>query len=492
MLRFSFSRETRAHALTIVLLLAATAMTVATLWLLFARGREFMDHELRQRLISTAAVAASQIDGKVVASVINKEDMAKPEFTELVRRLQLVLNSAPNINSVYIMRKTKDPNVLEFVADAASLDTFEVMDTNKDGVIQPDEEVPFPGEAYDVSNVPALRNEAFLYPAVDSQMTTDQWGTVISGYAPVVRTDTGEVVGTLGIDMSADEYLRLSSGIFSSFLFLLLLLGATSIAGGVGLLFLERRMELYQKLERERMGLLLLASHQLGEPLTIFKYSAETLGDEINSPELRKAVEDHIRAVQEGVFRMNSILNVMKQAAKIEEHGVEYRPSWTYLDAIIQSVRTECEPYLRRKQQTLELSFDGDMRVWADAKLLGSVLLELFDNAMAYTTTGSTITVSAHRIGDRVRVKVKDNGCGIPAADLPRMFDKFVRASNASKHKPDGNGLGLFIARGIIRSAGGDIWIESKEGKCTTVTFEIPAVPSGRGSNKEARDLRIL
>ena len=488
---FVYSRNQRTQILTIGLLVGATTMTVVTLWLLFARGREFMEHELRQRLVATAAVAASQFEGEMLRDITGKGDIERPEFKTIVRKLKLVLESAPNISSVYIMRKTDDPDTFAFVADAVSLDILEELDTSGDGIIQPDEEAPYPGDPYDVSRFPELRNEAFLYPAVDKELTTDQWGTVLSGYAPIVDGNTGEAVAILGIDMMADEYLRLSRGIFSSFLFLLLLMGAISIAGGVGLLLLERRMELYQRLERERMGLLLLASHQLGEPLTIFKYSTETLNDEIDSPALKEAVRDHTRSMEEGIYRMNSILNVMKQAAKIEEQSVEYQPTWMFMDALIRQVREECEPYLRRKQQVIELSFEGDMRVWADARLIGSVLLELFDNAIGYTGPGKTLVVTAMRIGDRVRVSVTDQGCGIPTDDIPRMFEKFVRAANARTFKPDGNGLGLFISRGIIRSAGGHIALESKQGEGTTVTFEIPAVPAEHGKER-ARELKIV
>jgi signal transduction histidine kinase len=69
---------------------------------------------------------------------------------------------------------------------------------------------------------------------------------------------------------------------------------------------------------------------------------------------------------------------------------------------------------------------------------------------------------------------IQDRGCGIPQKDLPRIFGEFTRASNATTFKADGNGLGLYIVKGIVEHAGGSIKIESKEGKGTTVTVRLP------------------
>ncbi|MEK7218289.1 MAG: ATP-binding protein, partial [Patescibacteria group bacterium] len=463
-------------------LVLAAAITFVTLMLLFIRGREFMEFELKQRLRSVAAVAASQIDPEDVERIRTRADTATPAFRDVVNRMKAIMRNAADVSSVYIMRKTDDPRTFAFVADAVSLDTFSELDEDGDGVLQPDEEAPQPGDLYDVNALLELRDQAHLGPAVDAEINTDQWGSVISGYAPI-RDAQGQAVAVLGIDMDAEDYLRLSGSVFSSFLFLLLLVGATSIAGGIGLLFLERRMAMFQQLEHERMGLLLLASHQLGEPLTIFKYSAEALQDELESSQLKDAVREHIASLHEGVYRMNNILNVMKQAARIEAKGVEVHPSWFYLDALIRDARAACEPLLRRREQVMDIAVEGDMRVWADSHLVTGVLQELLDNAMGYSPQRAMIAVRAERHRDRVRIAVRDHGYGIPAADLPRLFTKFVRGSNARLHRPDGNGLGIFIAQGILHCMGGRIWVESEEGKGTTFTFEIPVEPP---SNKNA------
>ncbi|MFA6039337.1 MAG: HAMP domain-containing sensor histidine kinase [Candidatus Peribacteraceae bacterium] len=470
------ARGNRAQSITVILLVLAAVITVTTLMLLFMRGREFMEFELKQRLRSVAAVAASQIDAEDVARINTRADTTGPAFREVVQRMKGIMKNAVDVSSVYIMRKTEDPNTLAFVADAISLDSFRELDTNGDGVLQPDEEAPQPGDPYDVSALPELRELSFLGPAVDEGINSDQWGTVISGYAPI-RDAKGEAKAILGIDMNADDYVRLSGSVFSSFLFLLLLVGATSIAGGIALLLLERKMTMYQQLERERMGLLLLASHQLGEPLTIFKYSAEALQDELGSSQLKDAVKDHIASLNEGVYRMNNILNVMKQAAKIEEQGVEVHPAWFYMDALIRDVRVACEPYLRRREQTMDIAVEGDMRAWTDSHLVTSILMELLDNAMGYSPKGTLITVKAERLRNRVRIAVRDHGYGIPPADLPRLFTKFVRGTNARLHRPDGNGLGLFIVQGILRCMGGRIWLESDAEQGTTFTFELPVEP---------------
>ena len=100
----------------------------------------------------------------------------------------------------------------------------------------------------------------------------------------------------------------------------------------------------------------------------------------------------------------------------------------------------------------------------------------LLDNALRYSPGGSPITVEARRAGAEVTVAIRDGGIGIPAADLPHVFDRFVRGSNAL---PGGTGLGLPVARAIAEAHGGRLSIDSSEGQGTCVTLILPASTEG-------------
>jgi signal transduction histidine kinase len=109
-----------------------------------------------------------------------------------------------------------------------------------------------------------------------------------------------------------------------------------------------------------------------------------------------------------------------------------------------------------------------------DPKLIAGVAEELLTNAIDFSRDGSTIEIRSQRKKRHAEFTIEDHGCGIPKRDLPRLFGEFTRGSNATKFKADGNGLGLYIVRGVIEHAGGTVSIESREGSGTTVTVRLP------------------
>jgi signal transduction histidine kinase len=100
-------------------------------------------------------------------------------------------------------------------------------------------------------------------------------------------------------------------------------------------------------------------------------------------------------------------------------------------------------------------------------------------NAVKFTVAGGAVRIRAMASGGRATLTVSDTGIGIPDADLPEVFDRFFRASNAVERSIQGSGLGLAIARAIVANHGGDVTLESCVGKGTTVTVSIPLLGSG-------------
>lgn len=109
----------------------------------------------------------------------------------------------------------------------------------------------------------------------------------------------------------------------------------------------------------------------------------------------------------------------------------------------------------------------------------------LVGNALHYTPRGGRVTVSLARAGERARLQVEDSGIGIPAADLPRIFDEFFRASNARERRTDGTGLGLAIVNAVAVQHGGSVHVESEVGRGTRFTVELPL--AGAGAQGPAR-----
>ena len=111
--------------------------------------------------------------------------------------------------------------------------------------------------------------------------------------------------------------------------------------------------------------------------------------------------------------------------------------------------------------------------VSADAELLSLALRQVIDNALKYSPTGTPIGIVADLEGDRVVIRVHDRGPGIPERERERIFDKFYRRG-AVRDRVPGTGLGLYIAREILRTHGGDLWIESEPGEGSEFCAGLP------------------
>lgn len=442
---------------------------------LFLRSRALMEREVRVLLRTSAALAALQFRGEELDQIRRPQDMELPVYHSLVSRLQAIRERVPNIRFAYILRRTANANILEFVADADSLLLPEQLDVNGNGQVDPDEEPSFPGDTYDITDIPLLQHRAFVEPSVEEEVTVDQWGVLVSGFAPIYSSD-GTVAATLGIDMRAEDFSARVYQIFSPALFLLLTLGAVIFAVVVYGGQYRRRMETMRMLDEERTGFIQLALHRLGTPLTIFKWSLESLAEcttEKSCP--ADEVANHLKQTRAGIAHMDKIINAMLEAERIHGNRLEYHPSPVPLATIIHQAQDQVQPLLKEKNQYLSVETDADsVTVLADVRQITTVLHELLENASMYSAQATTITLRT-RVGHRdVHISVEDHGGGIPEDEVHRVFQKFFRARNASRYNADGNGLGLYVARGIVERAGGTMRVESREGRGTTVTFTLP------------------
>ncbi len=115
--------------------------------------------------------------------------------------------------------------------------------------------------------------------------------------------------------------------------------------------------------------------------------------------------------------------------------------------------------------------------VLGDRRQLVSAIFNLLDNAIKYSSPGSSVTISASTDGEHVQLKVADRGVGIPRRDLERIFERFYRVDRARSRETGGTGLGLAIVRHVAANHGGEVSVDSREGEGTTFTLTIPAGP---------------
>lgn len=253
------------------------------------------------------------------------------------------------------------------------------------------------------------------------------------------------------------------------------------LAAGVVLLIESRQLRTLARMSAERSGLLHLTFHQLGEPITILQWGIETLEDaKGDGAALQKIIDESLTDMREGVRRLGSIIDTLQEAEKVELNAFQNKPVELSVKRVLEETIALVAP--PSPAGTSRIALDATDQSYAfDPHLLTIALRRVLENALEFSRADTLVHVRAFAEGKWLRIDVVDSGCGIPAKDLPRLFQKYNRASNARVMKPDGNGLGLYIAKGIVERMNGVIRISSVEGKGTTVTIRLPHHAVGRG-----------
>jgi signal transduction histidine kinase len=211
------------------------------------------------------------------------------------------------------------------------------------------------------------------------------------------------------------------------------------------------------------------ASHELRAPLTAIQANLELLERRPDMPadERREAVTEASREAHRLARLVAELLALARADA-----GLTLRREPVELDRVLLDVLSQAR-HLAHGQR-LEVGPLQPTVVQANPDSLKQLLLILLDNAIRYTPPEGRIGVELERNGRAAEVRVRDTGVGIPAADLPRVFDRFYRADPARARDPGGAGLGLSIARWIADQHGGEVSLESAPGRGTTALVRLP------------------
>ena len=231
------------------------------------------------------------------------------------------------------------------------------------------------------------------------------------------------------------------------------------------------RAEAARQSDELKSTLLDALAHEFKTPLTSIKgASTALLSNEALDPTQRREL---LSVVDEEADRLSVLVTEAIQMARIEAGRVHLRRERYSLGALVASVLEKLRA--RAEERTISVAIPPAIPpVWVDRELIEVALRQLIDNALKYSPPESPVRVEAESQGARVIVSVADFGPGIQEAEQARIFEKFYRAE-AARHQVPGAGLGLVIAREIIRAHGGEIWVESKPGEGSIFRFSVPA-----------------
>ena len=233
-----------------------------------------------------------------------------------------------------------------------------------------------------------------------------------------------------------------------------------------------------KEIERVKTDFLAAISHEFKTPLTSIMMAASILQENGMGPLNPEQAEtvDTIRADGE---RLLGLVNDLLELMKIESGRQVYEIGPCDLNAITAAAFGEFSDTAHRQGVRLYNALeDGLPPAMADASKIGWVMNNLIGNALKYTGSGDTVTLSARFDSLFVTVSVKDTGVGIPEEDQERIFDKFVQVKHGGI-EVSGTGLGLSVSREIIRSMGGDISVKSRVGEGSEFTFTLPRADCG-------------
>jgi signal transduction histidine kinase len=232
-----------------------------------------------------------------------------------------------------------------------------------------------------------------------------------------------------------------------------------------------------------------MASHQLRTPLTSVKgYLSLVIDGDAGkiSDSQRKLLTQAFFSSQRMVYLIADLLNVSR--LKTGKFVIE-RTQVNLADVIEQELAQLTDT---AKGRDLTLSYQKPEQfptLNIDETKTRQVIMNFVDNAIYYTPAGGHINVMLNETDKAIELLVKDDGIGVPAADQHHLFSKFYRAKNAQKARPDGTGLGLFMAKKVIVAQGGAIIFNSKEGKGSTFGFTFPKSLSDN-ANRESENTK--
>jgi len=239
------------------------------------------------------------------------------------------------------------------------------------------------------------------------------------------------------------------------------------------LLFLQDITE-EKRLETIKKDFVANVSHELRTPLASIKGYSETLLD--GGMDDRETLREFLRVIDRHSTRMSRLIDDLLTLSRLESHQMTIVSAPVDLKELVHAIMPGFEKQARDKDITLSSTIpEGLLKALGDHDRLEQVLVNLLDNAIKYTHSGGSVTVTVHKDRNDIRVDVKDTGIGIPADDIPRIFERFYRVDKARSRELGGTGLGLAIVKHIIQGHNGKLSVKSTPGAGSTFSFSIKA-----------------
>jgi two-component system, OmpR family, sensor histidine kinase SenX3 len=242
-------------------------------------------------------------------------------------------------------------------------------------------------------------------------------------------------------------------------------LGARLVLGLVEDRTRERRVEAV------RRDFVANVSHELKTPVGAIRLLAEATTDASDDPE---AVQRFANRMLLESDRLSKLVQQIIELSRLQGHDPLEMPVMVDLDAAVATAIDTSAMEASAKQISVESRGEHGLEVFGSQEQIGAAISNLVANAVAYSNTGSRVVVTTRSAGDKIQISVVDQGIGIPAEDIDRIFERFYRVDPARHRSTGGTGLGLAIVKHVAATHGGDISVWSVQGQGSTFTLTLP------------------
>lgn len=241
---------------------------------------------------------------------------------------------------------------------------------------------------------------------------------------------------------------------------------------GLVLLLIEDRTQ-SRRVDETRRDFLVNVSHELKTPVAGMTLLSEAIDEARNDPEAVHRFSVRLRSES---VRLSRLVQEIIELSRLQVSENLEQPVVVDVESCVRDALEHLRMVAQDREITVAFSPSGERpTVYGDPHLLTTAVRNLVENAINYSDPGTRVTVTVQADADLVSILVKDQGSGIPAADLDRIFERFYRVDAARSRRTGGTGLGLAIVKHICANHGGEVGVWSEEGQGSTFTIRIPA-----------------
>jgi len=408
-----------------------TAMAVATLLVILAAWviARITTRPIRKLTVASGRIASGELGQKITIEARDEVGELAHAFNEMSSKLKELVETISG--------------------DRARLAT--ILDNMADGVIMTDIE----------GNISLANNAAEKLFSIKNATKKP--------LIEVVRDHEIDEVLKLCLKTAKTQAVQYESGTSKRYIRAIAIPIAHDELNGILLLFQDlTELRNLQTTRRELIGNI---SHEFRTPLAGIKAMVETLRD--GTVDDKETARDFLTRIDDEVERLTQIVAELTELSRIETGKAELMLEPVNLNLLVEEVITQLSPQVERRQLSIDKKPAADLpSVQADKTRIRQVIVNLVHNAIKFTSPDGKITIVTQVHGGSVTVDISDTGIGIAKIDLPHVFERFYKGDRA--RSGGGTGMGLAIAKHVVEAHGGNILVQSEEGKGSTFSFSLP------------------